>query len=147
MLCLTLGNPMDYSMPGSSAMSLLKFMPIDSVVLNNHLILCHPLLFLPSVFPSIRIFSNESALHIRWPKHWSFNFSISPSYEYSRLISFKIDWFDLHAVQGTLRSFLQHHSSKASILHCSAFLWSNFHVHTWLLEKPELWLDGPLSAK
>ena len=147
MLCLTLGNPMDYSMPGSSAMSLLKFMPIDSVVLNNHLFLCHPLLFLPSVFPSIRIFSNESALHIRWPKHWSFNFSISPSYEYSRLISFKIDWFDLHAVQGTLRSFLQHHSSKASILHCSAFLWSNFHVHTWLLEKPELWLDGPLSAK
>ena len=147
MLCLTLGNPMDYSMPGSSAMSLLKFMPIDSVVLNNHLILCHPLLFLPSVFPSIRIFSNESALHIRWPKHWSFNFSISPSYEYSRLISFKIDWFDLHAVQGTLRSFLQHHNSKASILHCSAFLWSNFHVHTWLLEKPELWLDGPLSAK
>ena len=147
MLWLTLGNPMNYSMPGSSAMSLLKFMPIDSVVLNNHLILCHPLLFLPSVFPSIRIFSNESALHIRWPKHWSFNFSISPSYEYSRLISFKIDWFDLHAVQGTLRSFLQHHSSKASILHCSAFLWSNFHVHTWLLEKPELWLDGPLSAK
>ena len=146
-MCLTLCNPMDYSMPGSSGMSLLKFVSIDSVVLYNHLILCHPLLFLPSVFPSIKIFSNESDLHIRWPKYWSFNVIISPSNEYSGLISFRIDWFDLRAVQGILKSFLQHHSSKASILHCSAFLWSNFHVHTWLLEKPELWLDGPLSAK
>ena len=121
MLCFTLCNPTDYSTPGSSGMSLLKFMSIDSVVLYNHLILCHPLLFLPSVFPSIRIFSNESALHIRRPKYWSFNFSISPSNEYSGLISFRIDWFDLCAVQGTLKSFLQHHSSKASILRRSAF--------------------------
>ena len=89
---------------------------------SNHLILCHPLLLLPSGFPSIRVFSNESVLHIRWPKYYlSFNFSISPSNEYSELISFKIDWFDLFAVQETLKSFLQHHSSKASILQHSAF--------------------------
>ena len=87
----------------------------------NHLILCHHLLLLPSIFPSIRVFSNESALHIRWPKYWSFSFSISPSNEYSRLISFNIDWFDLLAVQGTLKSVLQHHSSEASILQPSAF--------------------------
>ena len=89
---------------------------------SNHLILCCPLLLLPSIFPSIRVFSNESVVCIRWPKYWSFNFSVSPSNEYSGLISFRIDWFDLLAVQGTLKSFLQHHSSKASILHCSAFL-------------------------
>ena len=89
---------------------------------SNHLILCHPLLLLPSNFPSIRVFSNESALHIRWPKYWNFSFSISPSNEYSGLISFKMDWLDLLAVQGTLKSLLQHHSSKASILWCSAFL-------------------------
>ena len=88
---------------------------------SKHLILCHPLLFLPSIFPSIRIFSNESVLHIRWPKYWSFSFSISPSNEYSGLISFRIDWFDLLVLQGTLKSLLQHHSSKASILWCSAF--------------------------
>ena len=93
---------------------------IESVMPSNHLILCH-LLLLPSIFPSIRGFSNESVLHIRWPKYWSFSFSISPSNEYSRLISFKIDWFDLLVVQGTLKSLLQHHSSKASILLCSAF--------------------------
>ena len=87
---------------------------------SSHLILCHPLL-LPSVFPSIRVFSNESVLHLRWPKDWSFSFSISPSNEYTGLISFWIDWFDLHAVQGTLKSLLQHHSLKASILWCSAF--------------------------
>ena len=87
----------------------------------NHLILYHPLLLLPSIFSSIRVFSNESALHIRWPKYWSFSFSISPSKEYSGLISFRIDWLDLLAVQGTLKSLLQHHSSKASILWCSAF--------------------------
>ena len=87
---------------------------------SNHLILCHPLL-LPSIFPSIRVFSNESARRIRWPKYWSFDFSISPSNEYSGLIYFRIDWFDLHAVQGTLKSLLQHHSSKASILWSSAF--------------------------
>ena len=88
---------------------------------SNHLILCLPLLLLPSIFPSIRGFSNESVLYIRWPKYWSFSFSISPSNEYSGLISFRMDWFDLLAVQGTLKSLLQHHSSKASILQCSAF--------------------------
>ena len=94
---------------------------IDSVMPSNHLILCHPLLLLPSIFPSIRVFSNELALCIRWPKYWGFNFRISPSNEYSGLISFRIDWFDFLAVQGTLKSLLQHHSSKASILWCSAF--------------------------
>ena len=88
---------------------------------SNHLILCHPLLLPPSIFPSIRVFSNESTLHIRWPKNWTFSFSISPSNEYSGLISFRIGWLDLLAVQGTLKSFLQHHSSKASVLSCSAF--------------------------
>ena len=88
---------------------------------SNHLIICCPLLLLPSIFPSIRVFSNESTLHIRWPKYWSFSFSISPSNEYSALISFRMDWLDLLAVQGTLKSLLQHHSSKASILRCSAF--------------------------
>ena len=96
-------------------------MSIESVMPSNHLILCCPLLFLPSVFPSIRIFSNESVLHIRWPKYWSISFSISPSNEYSGLISFRADWLDLLAVQGTLKSLLQHHNSKASILQCSAF--------------------------
>ena len=101
--------------------SLLKLMSIRSVMPSNHLFLCHPLLLLPSIFPSIRVFINESALHIRWPKYWSFNFSISLSNEYSGLISFRIDWFDLLAVQGTLKSLLQYYSSKASILWCSAF--------------------------
>ena len=96
-----------------------KLMSIELVMPSNHLILCHPLL-LPSIFPSIRVFSNESVLHIRWPKYWSVSFSISPSNEYSELISFKMDWLDL-AVQGTLKSLLQHHSSKASILQGSAF--------------------------
>ena len=100
---------------------LLKLMPIESVMPSNDPILCRPLLLLPSIFPSTRVFSNESVLHIRWSKYWSFNFSISPSNEYSGLISFKIDWFDLLAVQGILKSPLQHHSSKASILQCSAF--------------------------
>ena len=132
---------MDCSLPGSSIhgifqarvlewgaiafstnfQSLLKLMSIESVMLSNHLILCHPLPFLPSVFPSIRVFSNESVLHIRWPKYWSFSFNISPSSEYSGLISFRFDWFDLLAVQGTLKSLLQHHNSKTSILWCSAF--------------------------
>ena len=96
-------------------------MSIESVLLSNHLILCHPLLLLPSIFPSIRVFSNESALCIRWPKYWSFSFSISPSNEYSGLISFRMDWLDLLAVQGSLKSLLQHHSLKASILLCSVF--------------------------
>ena len=100
--------------------SLLKLMSIESVMPSNHLILCHPLLLLPSIFASIRVFSSESVLHIRWPKYWSFSFSISPSSEYSGLISFRMDWLDLLAIQGTLKS-LQHHSSKASILQCSAF--------------------------
>ena len=107
--------------------SLLKLMSIESVMPSNHLILCHPFLFPPSIFPSIRVFSNESALRSRWPKYWSFSFSICPSNEYSGLISFWIDWFDLRAVQGTLKSLLQHHSSKASILWCSAF----FIVQLW----------------
>ena len=100
--------------------NLLRFMSIESVMPSNHLILCHPLLLLPSVFPSIRFFFNESALHIRWPKYWSFSFSISPSDEYSGLICFRIDWFDLFVVQGTLKSRLPHHNSKALILWCSA---------------------------
>ena len=100
--------------------TLLKLRSIESVMPSNHLILCRPLLLLPSIFPSLRVFSNDSVLHIRWPKYWSFSFSISPSNEYSGLISFRIDWFDLFAVQGTLKSLLQHHSSKASILQHSA---------------------------
>ena len=95
-------------------------MSIESVIPSNHLILCHPLLFLPSIFSSIRIFSNEPVLHIRWPKYWSFSFNISPSDEYSGLI-FRMDWLDLLAVQGTLKSLLQHHGSEASVLQCSAF--------------------------
>ena len=116
---------MDCSMPGplsiTNSWSLLKLISIESVMLSNHLILCPPLLLLPSIFPNIRVFSNESVLHIRWPKYWIFNFSISPSNEYSGLISFRIDWFHLLAIQGTLKSLLQHHSSKASILQCSTF--------------------------
>ena len=104
--------------------SLLKLMAIEAVMPSNHLILCRTLLLLPSIFPSIRVFSNESVLHIRWPKYWSFTFSISPSNEYSGLISFRMDWLDLLAVQGTLKSLLQHHSSKASILWHSAFFYS-----------------------
>ena len=100
--------------------SLLRFLPIESMMLSNHLILCHPLLLLPSIFPSIRVFSSELALHIRWPKDWGFSFSNSPSNEYSELISFRIDWFDPLAVQGTLKSLQQHHSLKVSIpRHCS----------------------------
>ena len=99
----------------------LKLMSIELVMPSNHLILCHPLLLLPSIFPSIRVFSNESALHIWWPKYWSFSFNISPSNEHPGLISFSMDWWDLLAVQGTLKSLLQHHSSKASILQRSAF--------------------------
>ena len=101
--------------------SLLKLMSIESMMPSNHLILCCPLLLLPSIYPSIRVFSNESFLCIRWPKYWSFSFSINPSNEYSGLISFRMDWLDLLAVQGTFKSLLQHHSSKASILQRSAF--------------------------
>ena len=105
----------------TNSQSLLKLMSIESVMPSNHLIPCHPLLLPPSIFPCIRLFSNESVLCIRWPKYWSFSFSISRSNEYSRLISFRMDWLDLLAVQGTLKSLLQHQSSKASVLQRSAF--------------------------
>ena len=105
----------------TNSWSLLKLMSIESVLPSNHLILCRPLLLLPSIFPSIRVFPNESILHIRWPKYWSFSFNISPSNEYSGLISFRMDWLDLLAVQRTFKSLLQHHTSKASILWHSAF--------------------------
>ena len=123
--CLTFCDPMDCSVPSFPVLhqlpELIELMSIKSVMPCNHLILCCPLLLLPSIFPSIRIISNESVFHIRWPKCWSFSFSISPSNEHSRLISFRIDWLYLLEVQGTLKSLLQHHSSKASILQCSAF--------------------------
>ena len=107
------------------------WMSIESVMPSNHLSLCWTLLLPPSIFPSIRVFSNESVLHIRWPKYWSFSFSISPSNEYSGLISFRMDWLDLHAVQGTLKSLLQHHSSKALILRYSAFWSHHFMANRW----------------
>ena len=116
--------------------SLLKLMSIESVTPSNHLILCRPFLLLPSIFPSFWVFSNDSALHIRWPNYWSFSFSISPSSEYSGLISFRMDWFDLTAVQGILKGLLQHHSSKASILWCSAFFMVQLLHPCRLLEKP-----------
>ena len=119
----------------TNSQSLLKLMSIESVMLSNHLILCHPLLLLPSIFPGIRVFSHESALRIRWPKSWSFSFNSSPSNEHSGLI-FKMNWLDLLAVQGTLKSLLQCHGSKASILWCSTFFTVISHIHTWLLEKP-----------
>ena len=105
----------------TNSQSLLKLMSIESVMPSNHLILCDPLFLLPSIFPSFRVFSNESVLHITWPKYWSFSISISPSNEYSWLISLRIDWVALHVVQGTVKSLLQHHNSKALILWCSAF--------------------------
>ena len=123
-LCPTLCNPMDCSMPGlliTNSPSLLKLMSIELMMPSSHFILCHPLLLPPSIFPIIRVFSNESALHIRWTKHWSFSFNISPSNEYSGLISFRMDWMDLLTVQGTLKSLFQQHISKASILPHSAF--------------------------
>ena len=120
-----LRDPMNCSNQASlsitNSQSLPKLMSIESVIPSYHLILCHPLLLLPSIFYSIMVFSNESVLRIRWPKYWSFSFSISPANEYVGLISFGIDWFDLLALQGTLKTLLQHHSSKASILQCSAF--------------------------
>ena len=109
------------SLSVTNSWSLLKLMFIESVITSNHLVLCHPLLLLPLICPSIRVFSNESVLLIGWPKYWNFSFSISPSNEYSGLISFKFDWLDLLAVQGTLKNLLQDHSSKASILQRSAF--------------------------
>ena len=134
-LCLTLCDPMEYSIPGFPALSitnscsLLKHTSAESVMPSNHLILCRPLLCLPSIFLSIRVFTNEAVLCIWWPKCWSLCSSISPSKEHPGLISFRMDWLDLLTVQGTLKSLLQHHSSKASTLQCSA-LWSNSHIHT-----------------
>ena len=122
------------SLSFTMSLSFLKLMSIESMMPSNHLILCHPHLFLPWIFPNIRVFSNESALHIRWLKYWSFSFNISPSNEHSGLISFRIDWFNLLAVQGTLKSLLQHHSSKASIQLPSAFFMvqlSHAYITTW----------------
>ena len=131
----------------TNSWSLLKLMPIESVMPSNHLILCPPLLLPPSIFPSVRVFSNESVLHVRWPNYWSFSFSISPSNEYSRLISFRMDWVDLLTVQGTLKSILHHDSSKASIIRHSAFFivqLSHPYINTG---ETKPWLDGPLLAK
>ena len=114
----------------TNSWSLLTLMSIESVMPSNHLILCQPLLFLPSVFPSLRVSSNETALCIRWPKYWSFSFNISPSNEHPGLISFKMDWLDILAVQGTLKSLLHHHSSKASFFKHSAFFIGHSHIHT-----------------
>ena len=120
----------------TNSLSLPKLMSIELVMPSNHLILYRPLLLLPSIFPSIRVFANESTLRIRWPEYWSFSFNISPSNEHSGLMSFRMDWLDLLTVQGTLKSLLQHHSSKASIFRCSAFFLVQLsHLYTWLLEK------------
>ena len=124
------------SLSFTTSQSLFKLTSIELVMPSNHLILCHPLLLLPSIFPRIRVFSNESVLWIRWPKYWSFSFSTSLSNEYSKLVLFRIDWFDILAVQGTLKSLLQHHSLKASIHGAQCFLLSSSHIHTRLLGKP-----------
>ena len=145
--CPTLCHPMDCSTPGFPVLHHLLELTETHVHGKhmkdeiNHLILCRPLLLLPSIFPSIPIFSNESALWIRWPKYCSFSFSIRPSDENSELISFRMDWFDLLAAQWTSKSLLRYHSSKASILWHSAFFMVQISVHTWLLEKPQLWLQ------
>ena len=115
--------------------SLLKLMSIESVMPSNHLILCHPLLLLPSIFPSIRVFLNESVLHIRWPKYWSFSFSISPANEYSGLSSFRMDWLDLLVVQGTLKSLSNITVQNYQFFGAQISLWSNSHIHPWLLKK------------
>ena len=135
------------SLSNTNSQSSPKLMSIELVIPSYHLILCHPLLLWPSIFPNIRIFPNESALHIRWPKYWSFSFNISPSNEHRGLISFRMDWLDLFAVQGTLKSLLQHHTSKASILRCSALFIVQLSIRTWLLEKPEPSLDRSLLTK
>ena len=136
---LSLCDLMDWSMPGFPVLhisqSLLKLISIESMMSSSHLILCRPLLLPPSIFPSIRVFSNESALHIRGPKYWSFTFSISPSNEYSGLISCRIDWFDLLAIQGALKSLLQTTIWKYQFFGTKPFLWSSSHIRTWLLKK------------
>ena len=133
--CLTLCDPMNCSTPGLPVHHQLKLMCIESVMPSSHLILWRPFLLLPPIPPRIRVFSNKSTLCMRWPKDWSFSFNISPPNKHPGLISFRLDWFDFLAVQGTLKSFLQHHSSKASILQHSASSQSSSHIHTWLLEK------------
>ena len=131
----------------TNARSLLKLMALKSVMPSNHLVLCCPLLLLPSIFPSIRVFSKELVLHIRWPKYWNFSVSISPSNEYSGLILLRIDWFDL-AVQGTLKSLLQHHSSKASIFwHSAFFIVQHSHPYMTTGKTIALTIDGPSLAK
>ena len=150
-LCLTLCNPKNCNTPGfpifTVSQSLLRLMFTESVIPTNHLILCHPLLLPPSIFLNIRVFSNELALHIRWPKCWSFSSSISPSNEYSGLISFKINWFDLLAVQEILQSLPQHHNLKASILQWSAFFMVQL-SHPYMTTGETITLtNGPLSEK
>ena len=130
----------------TSSQTLLKLMSIKLMMSSNHIIFHCPLLLPPSIFPSIRAFSNESALHISWPKYWSFSYRISPSNEKSGLISFRMSWFDLFAFQGTLKSLRQHHSSKASVLPCS-LLYSPTHIHTWLQENPKLSLLEKYKSK
>ena len=125
--------------------SLLRLMSIELVIPSSHLILCCPLLLLPSIFPSI--WEMSQLICIRWPKYWSFSFSLSPSKEYSGLISFRIDWLDLLAVQGTLKLLPNTTVWKYQFFGAQPYLWPNSHIHTWLLEKPYLWLDGPLLAK
>ena len=151
-LCPLFGTPWTAARQASlsitNSRNLLKLRSIKSVMPSNHLILCRPLLLLPSIFPSIRVFSNESVLRMRWPKYWSFSFNIHPSNEYSGLVSFRMDWLNLLAVQGTLKSLLLHHSSEASILQCSAFfivfvMWlvsplSSVHFPHMLVSKPDL---------
>ena len=149
--CPTLSDPMtaahQASLSITKSQSLLKLMSIESVMSSNHLIPSCPLLLLPSIFPSVRVFSSESVLRTNWLKYCSFSFSINPSNQHLGLISFRMDWLDLPVVQETFKSLLQHHSSIASILRCSASLQSNSHIHTWLLEKPKLLLSGPLLAR
>ena len=149
-LCLILCEPMDSSTPGCPVphhlLEVAHFMSIEWVMQFNHLILCHPVLFLPSSFPNIRVFSSEPAVPIKWPKYWSFSFSISPSKEHSGLISFKTDWLDL-AFQGTLKSLHQHHCSKASISGCSAFFMVQLSHLYMTTGKTIALLCGPLSVK
>ena len=143
MYCRTPRLPVHH--PITMSQNLFKLMTIKSVMPSNHLVLCRPLLLLPPIFPSIKVFSNESAFHIRWPKYWSFSFSNSLSNKYPGLISFMIEWFNLLAVQGTLKSLLQHHSSEASILQWAIFMVQISHPYM-IIGKPLLWLDGSLLA-
>ena len=140
-------HELEHTRPLCYSQSPPKLMSIELVMPSNHLILCRPLLLLPPIPPSIRVFSNESALHIRWPEYWSFSFNISPSNEHPGLISFRMDWLDLLAVQGTLKSLLQHHSSKASILQHSAFFIVQLSQPYMTTGKTISWLNGPLLEK